>query len=307
MVLRQLCEQLALEPSIIDDGVRLVPSTGCGLTRGPSAVAGPLLVSAARVSRLQAIDLSQGGTRTDEFSIAFNVLAEPKLRVMPGPTAVQIAEAFDDAGNSLIVPGRDLPDVSYNSGGPTWSFATRLRYPPVDAGRRIDRIAGTITLPVATRFATLEVSDVTAAGPHVIVATPGIESSDAGTGDELAGVRFAVREIVQTGERWEVSLSAAVPPRASGGRHDDFARVQQLMYSPDVRLADANGRAILRSSGPNFTASDAPNTLHMTLIFDRNLSDGRPTPGVARSLSWRIPIQTRQIALPFEIRDVPMP
>lgn len=295
LVLRRLCEQLALEPTVTDDGVRLIPSTGCGMTRGPATVAGPLLVSASRLSRLQAIDFSQGGTRNDEFTLTFNVLAEPKLRVMPGPAAVQVTEAVDDAGNALV-SGRDAPEVSYNSGGPAWSFATRLRYPSEQPGRRIERMAGTITLPVAMRFATLEVSDVTQPGPHVMTAAAGLE-------DGSEWPRFAVRSITQTGERWEVNLSAAAPR----GRNDAFNRLQQLLYNPDVRLLDADGRSILRSSGPNFTSSDAPNALFMTLVFDRNLSDGRPTPGTARSLVWRVPVETRQVTLPFEIRDLPMP
>ena len=295
LVVRQLCEQLALEPSVNDDGLRLVPSTGCGLARGPGTVAGPLLVSAARITRLQAIDFSQGGTRNDEFTLSFNVLAEPKLRVMPGPAAVQLTEAIDDAGNSLL-PGRDTPEVSYNSGGPAWSFATRLRYPTDPPGKRIDRLAGVITLPVAVRFATLELTDITAAGPHVMTAAVVAE-------EPSESPRFAVRNVTQTGERWEVSLSAVAPR----GRQDEFNRLQQMLYNPDVRLLDETGRSILRSSGPNFTSSDVPNSLYMTLVFDRNLSDGRPAPGPARRLVWRVPVETRQIALPFEIRNLPMP
>lgn len=296
-VLRQVCQQLALEPTITDEGVRLTPSTGCGLTRGPAAVAGPLLVAASRISHQRAIDLSQGGFRTDEFSIHFNVLAEPKLRVMPGPTAVEITVADDDAGNSLLLR-RDAPEVNYNAGGPVWAFATRLRYPD-QPGQRIARLAGTIALPVATQFATVQVTDLPAAMEN---------KTDRATANALAVVeantlRFVVRGVRQMGERWEVSLSASAPR----GRNEEFNRVQQLLYNPDVRLLDAAGRSIVRSAGPNFTSSDQPNTLELTLIFDRNLSDGRPTPGPARSLVWRIPTETRQLTLPFELTDLPMP
>jgi hypothetical protein len=122
-------------------------------------------------------------------------------------------------------------------------------------------------------------------------------------GCESNGYRFLVRSISQAGERWEIRLSASAPR----GRHEDFSRLQQMLYNPDLRLLDAAGRPILRSSGPNFTSAEDPNSLEMTLIFDRNLSDGRPMPGVARSLVWRIPVESKQLTLPFEIDDLPMP
>lgn len=298
-VVRELCRQLSLEPAITDEGFRLTPSPGCGLVRGPAAVSGPVLVVASRVSHQRAIDLNQGGFRTDDFTLHFNVLAEPKLRVMPGPTAVELTDALDDAGNSLLIR-RDAPEVNYNAGGPVWSFATRLRYPD-QPGQRIVRLSGTIAVPVATQFATVQVSDLPAAAGNQ-------NKTNASTINPLAVVeantmRFVVRSARQMGERWEVSLSASAPR----GRNDEFNRIQQLLYNPDVRLLDAEGRGILRSAGPNFTSSDQPNTLELTLIFDRSLSDGRPIPGQPRSLVWRIPTETRQLTLPFELTDLPMP
>jgi hypothetical protein len=253
-----------------------------------------MLVVASRISHQRAIDLAQAGFRTDEFAVHFNVLAEPKLRVMPGPSAIDVTRATDDAGNCLLLR-RDAPEVNYNAGGPVWSFATRLRYPE-EPGRRIQALTGTITVPVATRFATVEISDL----PGAIKNAPDVDSRAA---IDVNGLRFSVRSVTQSGERWEVTLAASAPR----GRNDEFNRVQQLLYNPDVKLVDASGRSILRSAGPNFVGSDQPNTLEMTLIFDRNLSDGRPTPGAARRLVWRIPVETRQLSLPFELNDLPMP
>jgi len=284
-VLRRVCDQAGLEPSVTDDGIRLVASGGCGPTRGPGTVSGPLLISAARIHHQRSIELSQGGIRHDEFVIGFNALAEPKLRIMPGPAAVTLSHAFDDVGNSLLLGQQ--PEISYGAGGPVWSFAVRLRYPEKPGGR-IERLGGTILLPVATQFAVVRIDDLAAAQSRVV---------------EAGGMRFAVRHVTQTGDRWEVGLSATTP----SNDREDFGKVQQLLYNPDIRLLDAAGRSILRSSGPNFTSSDHPGTLQMAMIFDRNLSDGRPTPGPARSLVWRVPIASKTISLPFEIVDLPMP
>jgi hypothetical protein len=295
-VLGRLCEQADLELSPSDDGVRLAPACGAprGLAAGPTAVAGPLLVAAARVYHQRSVEFMQGGTRTSDFGVQLNVLAEPKLRILPGAASLRLAVAEDDAGRSLLLDAGQ--DETYGGGAPYWTFSARLRYPddrlapgrPAAPPVRIRRLAGTVTFVAATRFETVDVTDLASAGNVAV---------------EAGGCVYVLRRVHQSGGRYEVSLAAAAPP----GDAEAIARLQQTLYTAPVRLLDDRGRPLLRSAGPNFVASDRPHELELTVTFDRNLSDGRPAPGPACRLLWQIPAESRPISLPFELRDLPLP
>lgn len=284
-VLREITQQAGIEITPCEDGLRLAPGCG-GLARGPATVAGPILIAAGRIYHQRSIEFTQGSLRNCEFGIQFNALVEPKIKTMPGASLVRVLEAVDDRGNQLLPPGGS--QETFGGSGPYWSFAARLQYPD-KPGARIARINGELVFSAATRFETIELTDLS--GVRNVVTVAGRDC------------RFIVRSVTQNGERYEVALAGAAP----AGDVEAFHRVQQMLYTADVRLLDARSQSILRSAGPNFIASDHPNTLELTMTFDRNLSDGRPTPGAAHRLLWPIPVESKPITLPFEIRDLPMP
>jgi hypothetical protein len=258
---------------------------GCTITRGPATVAGPVMIAATRLYHQRSIEFNQGSLRNSDFGLQLSAVAEPKIRLMPGAAALRLSSVLDDCGNSLLVDGP--ANETYGGGSPFWSFTARLRYPD-KPGARISKLAGTLTFAAASRFDTIELTDLAAA-----------RNVSAVNGDS----QLIIRHITQTGDRYEVSLAAIAPL----GDSAEFNRLQQLLYSADVRLLDASGQSILKSTGPNFTAADSPNTLELSIVFDRNLSDGRPTPAPAARLVWQIPVETKTIQVPFELLDLPMP
>lgn len=285
-VLRDICAQAGmLDISPSDEGIRL--SMGCGaLTRAPGDVSGPLLIVASRIAHQRTVEFTQGTHSTSDFTVHFSAIAEPKLKVMPGAAMVKLTHAVDDRGNSLLPPGH--VDETYGGGSPFWAFQTRLRYPD-QPGKVIRRIAGELTFNAASRFEQLELTDLTGAKNVT---------------SDLAGFRFVVKQIVpQSDSRYEVNVAAVAPP----GDPEAFNRLQQLLYSANLHLLDADGRSILRSAGPNFTPSENSNVIEMTSIFDRNLTDGRPAPAAAHKLIWQIPVETKAITVPFELNDLPLP
>ncbi|MCS7033620.1 MAG: hypothetical protein NZ561_06445 [Phycisphaerae bacterium] len=282
-VLRELAGQGGLEMTPCEDGIRL--HSGCGLLQGPGTVAGPLWITASRLYHQRSIDFNQGALRTSDFGLTLHVVAEPKLRLMPGPATLRLTCAVDDRGNSMLPEGPFCE--TYGGGTPYWSFTTRLRWPE-QPGVRIRRLAGVIGFVAASRFETLESTELN-------------ELKDVAVSNGRS--RLLLRQVTRNGSRYEVSLAAIAPP----GDSAEYNRLQQLLSAVDLRLLDGKGQSILRSSGPNFTTTDSPNTLEFSLVFDRNLSDGRPTPAPAARLIWQVPIETRALEIPFELVDLPLP
>jgi len=321
-VLREICTQVGtLDISPGDDGVRL--SLGCGaLSRAPASVSGPMLIVASRIAHQKTVELAQGLHRTSDFAVHFTAIAEPKLKVMPGAATVRLKSALDDLGNNMLPQGH--VDETYGGGSPFWSFQSKLAY-PATPGRVIQRISGEITFNAASRFETIELTDwinqrgsferfgdfdfviqrVTALGDsryETIELTDWINQR--GSFERFGDFDFVIQRVTALGDsRYEVTVAAVAPANDP----DAYNRLQQVLYAADLRVFDAQGRAIFRTAGPSFAPTDRSNLIEMTSIFDRSISDGRPAPGEASTIAWRVPVETRLITVPFELNNLPMP
>ncbi len=285
-VLREICTQVGtLDISPGDDGVRL--SLGCGaLSRAPASVSGPMLIVASRIAHQKTVELAQGLHRTSDFAVHFTAIAEPKLKVMPGAATVRLKSALDDLGNNMLPQGH--VDETYGGGSPFWSFQSKLAY-PATPGRVIQRISGEITFNAASRFETIELTDWI---------------NQRGSFERFGDFDFVIQRVTALGDsRYEVTVAAVAPANDP----DAYNRLQQVLYAADLRVFDAQGRAIFRTAGPSFAPTDRSNLIEMTSIFDRSISDGRPAPGEASTIAWRVPVETRLITVPFELNNLPMP
>ncbi|HYE20897.1 MAG TPA: hypothetical protein VEA69_20795 [Tepidisphaeraceae bacterium] len=320
-VMALLCKQLDVEPSSLADngreaGLALSPvGSGAG-TAGrpwadrPTVVTGPLLVRAESIAHNRSLSLRDANDHTNDFSISFSVMAEPKLKVLDYAGTARIEEAVDDRGNSLLAaPGPDGgPEETYGNvhgGSPgQWSVGATLAY-PAQPGRKIARLRGTIAAEVQIRAARLEVPLQSARGVSV----------------DLDGVRLRVKSA--DGLRAEVSV-------ARDGRGDaEWYRLRTLLCTGEAQIVDDKGHVIARSQ-PGADADEGDDGQQMTvrLRFARDGDDepefGRPgrrrgargggaaaeerrrTPEGAKFV-WDIPVETREVVVPFMFRDLPMP
>ncbi|HSI33696.1 MAG TPA: hypothetical protein VK986_08920, partial [Tepidisphaeraceae bacterium] len=324
-VMGLLCKQLDVEPSTVADngresGLALSPvgSGGGGGVNGtrawadrPTVVAGPLLIRAEMIAHNRSLSLRDANDQTNDFSISLSVMAEPKLKVLDYAGTARIEEAVDDRGNSLLpAPGDDAdpgPEETYGNvhgGSPgQWSVGATLTY-PADPGRKIARLRGTVAAEVQIRAARLEVPIQSARGVSV----------------DLDGVRLRVKSA--DGLRAEVSV-------ARDGRGDaEWYRLRALLCTGEALLVDEKGQVIARSQpGADADESDDGQRMDVRLRFARDGEDepefGRPgrrrggrgggaaeerrrAPEGAK-LIWDIPVETREVVVPFMFRDLPMP
>ena len=303
---RRVLVPAGLELRQWNDEYRTGVASGEARMSGPAVVSGPFLVVAQRIERshraeLRAADLTADGApahaaaalpamRTTDFSVWFTVFAEPKLRVLRAATNVRLERAVDENGLSLI-PAAPGPRAGGFSGDGeilaprAWTASARLDYPS-GAGRRISQLKGALFVTLRTRTETAEVHDL-------------LNARDvAGT---VAGMPFVVRGFKRLGER-EYELQMSVQRDARAG--DDWDRVRRTITASSVRVADADGNLLVRGvPSTNYAAERVDLAARFTL----------PDPGAGQraaepaTLLWEVPTETKDVLVPFEFADLPIP
>jgi hypothetical protein len=270
-----------------DTGLKLVAAGGQDM--GPEVVSGPFLIIANRIARNESIDLGGARTASSDFAIAVTAFAEPKLRLLRAGYMARLDQATDDKGNSLV-PERGLEQAGNGyttASGGMWSFQIKLAYPQHDAGKRIVSLKGAIDVALQTKFQTIEIGDITSA--RNVSKTAG-------------GVRAVVQELKHNGEQYELSIT--IYPDGFAPR--DWERVQQSLATPDLRLVDDRGVPFMRSG---FSSSGGNDRLEATMQFVKNpwVNAAGRAMGEPSKLLWNIPTESKEISVPFEFVDLPIP
>jgi hypothetical protein len=321
-VMQSLCAQAGLEPTTLhrhgrDVGLGLVVagSTG-GLKKGaagerrswddaPITLAGPLLIRADRLTVVSNVHMKAPQAIAREFHIMFTAFAEPKLKVLDYSGVVRLDEAVDDRGNSLVPiddqgQGANAEVFGNSRGGYTshWELGATLRYPLTNRGRTIKRLKARAALEVVTQSAVLDL--------------PLREARNAGK--TVGGVRMLVKGFDPAASRCDVVIDRE-------GRGDmEWFGLRSLLNAGEARLLDQEGRTVGRTPvGLEAEENGDADRLEIHLKFERSNSAGGPTAAEGQAVSgkaagveaarlvWEFPVETRQVVVPFEFGDLPMP
>jgi hypothetical protein len=276
---------------------------GLGLTSGstewmdrPIALSGPLLIRADNLVRKSRARLKPPIEVSQEFGISFTVFAEPKLKVMDYSTVLRLDEVTDDKGNSLIPPpDNDAVPANVDVFGNTrdgntshWELGATLHYPK-GAGTTITRFRASATAQVQTRSAMLDLP---------------LASAKNATRN-VGGLRVTVRNVDPN--RCELSVYR-------DGRSDaEWFAVRMQLYASRARLTDEPGTVVARSQ-PGPDADDSPDNNQRMDVRMRLTREGAEDRGAAGGvpstptrLLWEFPTELRQLTVPFEFRDLPIP
>jgi hypothetical protein len=302
-VMQDLCRQADLEVTSITRHNRDV---GLGLARGdadwmdkPIVLGGPLLIRADHLMRVSTIRLKPPRNTVEEFSIALTVFAEPKLKVLDYSAVLRLEEAVDDQGNSLIPPeenGGVAANVdSFGNGreGTTsrWDVGATLHYPK-GAGSKIARLRAAVALQVQTRAATLELPLANARN----------------VSRNLEGLAVVIKNA--DAGKCEISVNR-------DGRNDaDWYAVRMQLFAGEARLLDDKGNVVAHSHNtPDSDDSPDGQRMDLRIRFTREGGDdGKEREGKRKGVSseastliWEFPVESRQLSVPFEFHDLPMP
>jgi hypothetical protein len=271
--MRQFTAQTGLDLQPYNDGPRLM--RGIVRAHGCEVIDGPFLIVATQVARSETVQLGVNGARRSDFSMQMTAFAEPKIVAVQGGTMLDINEAVDDAGNSLVGNPAERRMFSFGGVG-TWQLFARLAWPQ-HPGKRIKKIACSTSFTIQTKSQQFEIDDIINAKAKTQI---------------LGGTQISFDGISKNGDLWELRLSTNTP--------NPF---QQLMQDR-LKLTDAQGHQLDRR-GMNESRTNNQATYKLLFAAGR-ANDGSAVGDPARFV-WEIPLETKAIPVKFEFDDLPMP
>jgi hypothetical protein len=264
-----------------NEGVRLMRG-GFRMNSPFSVVQGPFLVVATQITRTQTEMLANGGGSSSDFSMQMMVYSEPKLHVLSSSAAVTLEEVTDDAGNSLVPTSLDNRGY-YGGAGGCWNLFAQLKFPD-HPGKTIARFKGSGGFLIQTRSQQVQIPDVK--NVHEITRVVG-------------DMPILFHDLKKNAGTWQLRFGAN--PQAFGPNR--WGQLQQSVQQ-NLQLLDDKGQPLdhrgMSSSGNN-------NGVEFTLMFSADARPNGGSSGDPAKLFWEVPTASREIRVPFDFKDLPMP
>jgi hypothetical protein len=248
----------------------------------PSYPCGPALFIPEAVTRTDHRDFFRSKSAEPVATVSVDVWTDPRLKAMSIAGPVRLREAVDERGHTLP---RDPTDVEQAGGanGAQWSYRMNVRLLlPSNIGKRIARLRGEVTFVTITNRDTFEVKAADAEGKMQRVLGFPVEIKDLTIGTGGGTVRVGTIRGNADAAEWGAFLP----------RFGDI--VQQ------IQLLDENGTP-MRTNGWGSSSSDRFVERSITYVADNN-EKAKPT-----KLVWVVPTETRDVTVPFELKDLVLP
>jgi hypothetical protein len=288
LVMREVCDLFGVSPKSNGNerDVEIVERVSSNNSKpwgtSPTVVNGPFMVSATYINRSHYADLNQPNNVRRNASVQLLVYAEPKLRVLQGTYNARIDEALDEAGNSLVPPGVSHDGLQPNS---NWVMNLNCSLTPTEqTGNRIARLKGAGRFLVQTRSETAEVVDVLNAR---------------NVSRTVGGKRFTLKEVRKNGES---SYQATITLYRAGW---NLAEWNYMYPYSNFRMVDAAGRSLARVTASG--QGGGQDQTDVTIQFQRSSLAGGEASGEPVKLVWEVATETREVVVPFEFKDLPLP
>ena len=281
---RETCQKTGLYPVNYYNDRRMTLGRGQSSNwNGPTVISGPFMIVANRLQRTNSVELSNPNNIQRDFYLSLSVFAEPKIRVLQSAYGVQVDEAVDEKGNSLIINDGNRQG-GWSSGQQwMWGLSARLNYPE-NAGTKIARFKGNVKFIIQTKSATLELENV--------LAVKNVEK-------RVGGRRILFKEIKKNGQQIDV-----VTTIYRDGMSDlDWQNIHSLGQM--IRLMDKDGRLLSNSGwGGGGGGAEMNYTYNFTM---QNFGGEEGKVGEPHKLVWEFPLDTREVPISFEFKDLPLP
>jgi hypothetical protein len=188
---------------------------------------------------------------------------------------MEIKEAVDDAGNSLVGGVAERRIFAMGNSG-AWQLYARLTW-PAHPGKRIARLVCATTFTLQTKSEKLEIPDILNAKEQK---------------QTLGGTEVTFHGLAKVGDNWELKIST--------GQGVPF----QEMMQNRLQILDADGNALERRGMSG--QGDGTQMTFKLLFGASRRSDGKIT-GEPDHLSWEVPLESKPVPVQFEFDDLPMP
>lgn len=279
---KEACQKTGVCPQQMGNERKMtLQQGGSSYWNGPSVVQGPFLIVANRAHKSSSVDFSGGNTQQD-FSLSLSAFAEPKIRVIQSSYNVKVEEATDDKGNSLVSKDKQYEGMSTGQQW-MWNLNARLTWPENGVGTKLTRFKGSVKFLIQVKSETLDVPD--------ILTVKDLQKT-------VAGRRMMIKQCKKNGEQYEVQMTFF----RDGMNQNDWNAMGNPGYS--LRLLDKNGKS-LNSHG--WGGGGGMDKMDYNWTFGRDNWGGEEKAGDPFRLVWEIPVETREVDVTFEFKDLPLP
>jgi hypothetical protein len=256
---------------------------------GPAHASGPFLVVAQGVTATKSVQVtSSAPDDSPDLNVQLALFAEPKVLVVGTSPWVRVTEAADETGSLIgAQPQHPTEWPDFRSLGAHDTFPAALA-PGRPVGRRIVTLKGFIDVRVASGVEVVRIDDVTAPREGMLIRGMKLSSTAAAPrGPSAAVIELHVErggDIDEMG--WQ--------------RFTHYARLSRLI------VRDAEGRP-LPQQGDQYPRHQG-NRLVVTIPLLRTSKppDGKQI-GPPASLEWHFPAELKEVEVPFEFKDLPLP
>ncbi|MFI5381517.1 MAG: hypothetical protein ACHRHE_19645 [Tepidisphaerales bacterium] len=286
--LKEICRAAGLQVNGWDREVVLMAGAGrFGLTGdGPVSEKGPVMAIAQRIYRSQTADLQSGETRR-LCTVSLMIYVDPRVRLVAWKP-VCVLSARDEKGNDLggNVSAGVYAD-RYNETS-AWQISQTVSLTPATrTGGTVAELKGYLPAVVVLKAQTLEVPEPLTrkqfkqdVGPWTV---------------ELLDVKD--KRPGQTPKAYQVDVVLQEREKAGSPSNFDLGRL--------VQLVDAKGAVLMRQRYEGTSTTSGGRT-QASLVFMQNTFGGELT-GPPTKLLVDVPVEMKEMGLPFEFRDVALP
>ena len=282
-VLHQLAAQTGLMPATDPFRREFRLSVRADWAKAPSSFNNGMLFVADAAILTQTSNYTgrvqiQGG-----ITLYISAYIDPKIDVMQA-TALNVDEAVDENGRSLK-PYVQSGVGNLGSFAGSFGLNARFYYSP-EVGKRIAHLKGSIRFAICTKRETWEVADIQSAKEVLRKLPSGTYIVKSLDGDGINPLTYDLKAQIQ-------GIASSTNP----------------LFSYDVilaslRLVDASGQAFVRGGSAGGTGNGGAREYHVGF---RRQGDAGQILGSPSKLIWDIPIETRDLIVPLELKDLPLP
>lgn len=276
----------------VDTRIILQDGAHNGLYFGPVTDSGAVLICVQSSSSAVGFDYANPQKLEADRWLHFNLVIDPKLRLLDISPPFQIETAADEKGRTLFETRSRA-----SSQGVPFGLNTRVDFnatgQPV-ASDRLVKLSGTAKILVATKVERWAVSDVLK-----------VKNVVKNVRRTAGNSQYVLRDVVQTDHNYEVHLSLS---RREFDLQNVNPRNGDFQYR--VQLYDAQNRQLLRrENGARVLADPARKDgerIFLTVPFERGPKDWKLRRGAPFKLVVEIPT-VRAVEVPFRFTDLPLP
>ncbi|MDF2440236.1 MAG: hypothetical protein JWN98_1220 [Abditibacteriota bacterium] len=251
-------------------------------------------------SRTLSWDAESKATSVESLNLSLRLHLDPRIDLIGSSYQPTIEAAVDNIGRSLTQPRLNLDHLNMFDGpifneGASQHLNVSLRAPAPQA-QRIAHLKGSLRLRVTTRREIWQV-DVDQDKPRTkTIQRNGIPVTMSAGPWRFAGAAYEIEFAIREAEALPDAIPGAIPPAAPNRRIWGFSTFGT------IRLLDAQNRELSRTVSNGRSSSSG---LESRMSFSSR--GGENTPGEPAKLVWVTPVEWKDVEVPFEFTDLPLP